>query len=163
MQYLLITPFFVILYYKKPKIGIYLILVFILFTSIVSISPKILFGIEPYLQIIVHGTTLLTKQIKDSFNWYHTTPNVYFVSYFIGIGFGFLVNKNIKFSRRHENLFWTLSIISVFTMYYWNNTFFRSDHYIPVWSALLWHSIGKIFFGLSTAWIFYAICTGRGG
>jgi len=163
MQFILVSPLFIILHYKKPKIGVYAIVTAIIFTLFLSVSPKLLFGIKPYLQIIGHGTKLLTKDVSDSVNWYHTAPNVHALSYFIGIAAGFLIKKKVTLSQNREKIIWALTVFGITSMYYWQMTFFKASETEPVVGSLLWHSFGKLMFSSSWAWIFFAICTGRAG
>jgi len=159
----LVSPFFIILYYKKPKIGVYAIIAAITFTLFLSISPTLLFGIKPYLQIIIHGSQLLGGDFMDSIIWYHTAPNVHAISYFIGIALGFIMRTTFIISPSQQKFFWILSISSIIGMYYWNNTFWKPSETEMGLSVLLWYSIGKLMFCISFGWIYYAICTGKAG
>jgi hypothetical protein len=126
-----------------------------------SIAPYILFGLKPYLQIWELESVIFS--FSKSFTWFHLTPNNYLTSFLVGISFGYLMGKEISFSRFQENLFWILSSVSIITIYFWHNVFWSLDKSGPLWSALLWHSIGKLFWSLSFGWIIYACCTERGG
>jgi len=161
LQLTIIAPIFIITYFKKPIVGLYAIIAVIIIGLFASISPQVLFGIKPYLQIWDLETVHVT--ISKSFRWYHNTPNVYVTSFFVGIAFGYLMRKEISFSRLQQILFWILSIVMILTVYFWHNNFWRLDKSAPLWSVLLWHSIGKLLFSSGFGWIFYMCCTGRGG
>ncbi len=126
-----------------------------------SISPKILFGITPYLQI--WDLDLSDFSNTNSFVYYHVTPNNYGISFFVGIAFGYLLYKKVLFSRLKEKFIWILSLIMIITVYLWHNSFWRSDKSAQLLSVLLWYSIGKLLFCSGFAWILYACCIGRGG
>lgn len=162
-QFLVISPLFIILYYKKPRLGFYAISAALCLTLVTTISPFLLFGIKPYVQRLSGGSAFLTSRLNDSMNWFHTTPNNHAFSYFMGIAFGFLMNKERLISRSKVRLFWSLSLAGIFVAYYWNNSFWYTGSREKQTSALLWHSVGKVIYCLSFGWIYYACCTGWGG
>ncbi len=159
MQLFLIAPIFIIIFYKKQIYGTYAIITAIILSLFASISPKILFGITPYLQIWDSDVFSNT----NSFVYYHFTPNNYGISFFVGIAFGYLLNKKVMFSRLKEKFIWILSLVMIITVYLWHNSFYRLDKSAPLLSVLLWHSIGKLLFCSGFAWILYACSIGRGG
>ncbi len=161
MQLFLIAPIFIIIFYKKQIYGTYAIITAIILSLFASISPKILFGITPYLQIWDLDSSILSN--GNSFVYYHFTPNNYGISFFVGIAFGYLLNKKVLFSRLKEKFIWILSLVMIITVYFWNNSFWRLDKSAPLLSVLLWHSIGKLLFCSGLGWILYACCIGRGG
>jgi hypothetical protein len=141
MQLYLIAPIFIIIFYKKQIYGTYAIITAIILSLFASISPKILFGITPYLQI--DSDFFLNA---NTFVYYHYTPNNYGISFFVGIAFGYLLYKKVLFSRLKEKLIWILSLVMIITVYLWHNSFWRLDNSTPLLSILLWHSIGKLLF-----------------
>jgi hypothetical protein len=161
LQLTIIAPIFIITYFKKPIVGLIATISAIIFGLFASIAPLVLFGIKPYLQIWELESILVT--ISNSFVWYHMTPNVYVISFFVGIAFGYLMKKKITFSRFQEKVNWILSTVMIITVYFWHNSFWSLHESAPLWSVLLWHSFGKLFFCLGFAWIYFACCTGRGG
>jgi hypothetical protein len=161
MQLFLIAPIFIIIFYKKQIYGTYAIITAIILSLFASISPKILFGITPYLQIWDLDSSILSN--GNSFVYYHFTPNNYGISFFVGIAFGYLLNKKVLFSRLKEKFIWILSLVMIITVYFWNNSFWRLDKSAPLLSVLLWLSIGKLLFCSGLGWILYACCIGRGG
>lgn len=164
MQYLAISPLFIVVYHKKPRTGIVLISVAILCSLLITISPSVLMGVKPWHQMLSQGIRVLSAEFNHSVNWFHTTPNVHLISYLIGICFGFLFNKkDIQFSDKLVPIFWISSVTAIVGTYYWNDTFWKAADEEPALSVLLWHSIGKVFFSTSYGWIFFASCTGRAG
>ena len=156
-----IAPVFVIIYFKKPIVGIYTILTAIILSLFVAIAPTLIWGIPPYLRIWELDSVIFSN--SRSLAYYHTFPTVYLISFLVGFPFGFMLMKRIQFSRLQETLFWTASLVAIPSVYFWHNTFWRLDHSAPLISALLWHTIGKLAFSLGFGWIFYACCTGRAG
>ena len=165
MQFLIISPIFIILYHKKPRIGLIVIFCSIFCSLFITISPFLLYGIKPWHQILTHGIRMLSSEFNHSVNWFHTTPNVHIISYLIGICFGFLKNnKSIEISDKGVRLFWMASVGGIVSMYYWNDTFWKGGSDTePELSVLLWHTIGKVMFCSCFGWIYFACCTGRGG
>ena len=150
-----------IIFYKKPIFGIYLIISAIILSLFIAIAPQLLLGIPPYLRIWDLDTRIFA--ISISWEYYHTHPTVYLISFLVGFPFGFMLFKNVWFTRLQENVFWVLSIISMVSVYLWHNTFWRLDESSPLINALLWHSIGKLAFSLGVGWIIFACCSGRAG
>jgi hypothetical protein len=101
--------------------------------------------------------------LSKSFIWYRYGPNSYATSFFVGIGFGYLMRKEVIFTQLQQKFFWIVSTIMIISVYFWHNTFWRLDRSAPLWSVLLWHSFGKLFWSLGFGWIIFACCTGRGG
>ncbi len=161
MQLLLIAPIFIIIFYKKQIYGTYAIIIAIILSLFASISPKILFGIRHYLQPFDLNSAVFRN--TNSFTYFYYTPNNYGISFFVGIAFGYLLNKKVMFSRLKEKFIWIFSLVMIITVYFWNNNFWRLDKSDPFLDVLLWHSIGKLLFCSGFAWILYACCIGRGG
>jgi hypothetical protein len=161
MQLFLIAPIFIIIFYKKQVYGTYAIITAIILSLFASISPKILFGITPYLQLWDLDSVAFTKTV--SYVYYHTTPNNYGISFFVGIAFGYMLTKRVLFTRSQELYSWILSLVMIITVYFWHNSFWRLDKSTPLSNVLLWLTIGKLFFCSGFAWVLYACCTGRGG
>jgi len=161
MQLLLIAPIFIIIFYKKQIYGTYAIITAIILSLFASISPKILFGITHYLQLGDLDSVVFSS--KNSFVYYHYTPNNYGISFFVGIAFGYLLNKKVIFSQLKEKFIWILSLVMIITVYLWQNNFWRLDKSAPFLDILFWHSFGKSIFCSGFAWILYACCIGRGG
>jgi len=163
MQLFLIAPIFIIIFYKKQIYGIYVIIIAIVLSLFASISPKILFGITPYLQLWDHNLDSADFPSANSVVYYHFTPNNYGISFFVGIAFGYMLRKKVVFTRSQEIYSWILSLVMIITVYFWHNSFWRLDKSEPLLNVFLWHSIGKLLFCLGFAWILYACCSGRGG
>jgi hypothetical protein len=125
-----------------------------------SITPNAIFGIKPYLLIWDHESI---KSYSQSKKWFHTTPNIYSTSFFIGIAFGILMRRKLFLSRMQEFFIWILSITLISIVYLWNNSFYRLDKSAPFSSVILWFSIGKLLFSIGFSWILFALCSGRGG
>src|SRR5882672_5847762 len=113
LQLTAIAPIFIITYYKKPMIGIYLLLSAIVFSLFAAILPYIAFGVRPYLQIWELETVIFSN--SKSLAYYHTTPNVYLVSFLVGIGFGFVLarTKKLQFTGIQSLIIWCLSFVSI--------------------------------------------------
>ena len=127
-----------------------------------AISPYLLFGIKPYLQIWEVGSTGILG--SASFVYYHTIPSVYLISFLSGFPFGYLLYKNtIKLSKTQVVVFWMLSLCVIFAEYFWNSSFYRPDRSAPLISTLFWLTAGKLAFSLGIGWLLFACCTGRGG
>ena len=165
LQFLIFSPLFIILYHKKPRMGVIVILMSILISLFITISPLLLFGIKPWHQILTHGIQMLSSEFNHSVNWFHTTPNVHLISYLIGICFGFLLNEkqSLNITEKCVKLLWLASVVAILFMYYWNDSFWKGGGDEPQLSVLLWHTIGKVFYSTSFGWIYLACCTGRGG
>jgi len=71
--------------------------------------------------------------------------------------------KKTSFTQLQQKLFWILSILSIMIMYFWQYSLFKPGDKENDWSALLWHSIGKLMLSSSFGWIYYEICSGRAG
>lgn len=106
---------------------------------------------------------MLNMDFNIYFTWYHTSPNVNAISYFVGIAFGFLMMKKTSFTQLQQKIFWILSVLSIIIMYLWQYSLFKTGDKENNLSALLWHSIGKLLFSSSFGWIYYEICSGRAG
>ncbi len=161
MQLLAIAPIFIITYHRKKILGIYAIITAIILGLLTAIAPQILFGIKPYLMI--WGLDSLAITNTKSFVWYHMTPNVYLVSFSVGIAFGYLLKEKVLFTRFQQILGWILSLVMISTVYIWHNTFWRFEKSTTILNALIWLSFGKLFFSAGFAWIFYSCCVGKGG
>ena len=106
------------------------------------ISPYLLFGIRPYLQIWDLDTALLVN--SSHFSPYHTYTTVYLVTFLTGFPFGYLMHKGtVKLSKMHVRVSWLSSICAILGVYFWNNTFWRSDHSSSLINVILWLTIGK--------------------
>jgi len=161
LQLIIIAIFFITLYYKRPTLGLYALFSAIIIGVFASISPQILFGIKPYLQIWELDNVVFN--LSKSFTWYHFTINNYVTSFFVGIGFGYLMRKEVSLTRLQQKLIWVVSTVMIISVYFSHNSFFRLDRSAPLWSALLYTSIGKLFWSLGFGWIIFACCTQRGG
>lgn len=162
LQLTAIAPIFVIIYFKNKLIGLFTLLIGLLLGIFLVISPYVIFGIRPYLQIWDLDSVIFAN--SSSLTAYHTFPTVYLISFLAGFPFGYLLHKNkVKLSKLEESLFWVLSVCAIFGVYFWNNTFWRKDHSSPLINALLWHTVGKLAFGVGIGWTLFACCTGRGG
>ncbi len=160
LQLFLIAPIFIYIYYKKKVLGVYAIMLAIIVSIFASITPNAIFGIKPYLLIWDHESI---KSYSQSKKWFHTTPNIYSTSFFIGIAFGILMRRKLFLSRMQEFFIWILSITLISIVYLWNNSFYRLDKSAPFSSVILWFSIGKLLFSIGFSWILFALCSGRGG
>ena len=158
----MISPLFILLFYKSRRHGLFALIVIIIITLFSTISPYLIFGIKPWLQRLSNGVFFILGDISD-LSWFHTTPNNHAFSYFIGICFGLLMHQNIELNSFKVRLFWILSIIGIFGVYYWNNTFWYHRDTEPQTSVLLWHTVGKAIYSSSFGWIYFSCCTGRGG
>ena len=162
MQFLIISPSFVILYWRRPTLGKYVMICALVITNIGAILPYFVIGVKPYLQILIHGAKLLSSDANNSINWYHTYPNVQAHSYFVGIAAGFVTKKGLSMSRTQVKLCWIGSVLGIVSVYIWQASFWRSGLSEPVVGALLWHTLGKFIFAISFSWILVGICTGKG-
>ncbi|XP_054166038.1 nose resistant to fluoxetine protein 6-like [Oppia nitens] len=162
MQFLIISPAFILLYWRRPNLGKQVLIGALIVTNIAAVLPYFILGVKPYLQILIHGAKLLSANANDSINWYHTYPNVQIHSYFIGIATGFIMKKGISMSVNQVRLCWIGSIIGIISVYVWQASFWGPGLTEPVISALLWHTLGKFIFAISFSWILFAICSGRG-
>jgi len=160
LQLFLIAPIFIYIYYKKKVLGLYAIMSAIIISMFASITPYAIFGIKPYLLIWDHESI---KSYFQSKKWFHTTPNIYATSFFIGISFGILMRRRFFLSRTQEFFILILSIALISIAYLWNDSFYRLDKSAPLSSVILWFSIGKLLFSTGFSWILFALCSGRGG
>ena len=162
LQLTAIAPIFVIIYFKNELMGIFTLIMGIIMALFLAISPLIFFGIKPYLQIWDLDSVIFAN--SSSLTAYHTFPTVYLISFLTGFPFGYLLHKNkVKVSKTQVKMFWIMSLGAIFGVYFWNNSFWRIDHSAPLINALLWHTAGKLAFGLGVGWFLFACCTGRGG
>ena len=161
LQLTAIAPIFVIIFFKKPIVGIYTIITAIILSLLIAISPQILLGIPPYLRIWDLESIIFSN--SRSMAYYHTMPIAYLVTFLVGFPFGFMLFKNVQFTKLQERVFWVLSVISILSVYLWHNSFWRLDQSAPLISILLWHTVGKLVFGMGVGWIIFACCSGRGG
>lgn len=154
----IIVPILIMIYYKNPKYGFYTMIGAIIIGMFLSVSPTIVFGIIPQVQYLQIETF---EELLQSFLWYHLSTNVYIVSFLVGVLGGYFLRKDIKFNVQHEVLLWIFSVITIIVVFTWNNAFWKLDKSSPLYSVLLWHTFGKLFFALAFTWIFFALCTGR--
>lgn len=162
MQFLIISPAFIILYWRKPVVGKYVMIGALVVTNIMAVAPYFFLGIKPYLQVLIHGAKLLSANVNDSINWYHTYPNVQIHSYFVGIAAGFIMKKGVYMSPTQVKLSWIGSVIGIVSVYVWQASFWAPGEKEPVMAALLWHTVGKFIFSASFSWILLGLCSGRG-
>lgn len=162
MQYLVISPSFVILYWRRPTLGKYVMIVALVITNLAAILPYFVMGVKPYLQILIHGAKLLSSNANDSINWYHTYPNVQAHSYFVGIAAGFIMKNGVVLRPTQVKLCWIGSFLGIVSVYVWQASFWRSALTEPVIGALLWHTLGKFIFAVSFSWILIGLCSGKG-
>ena len=154
----IIIPIFVIIYYKNPKIGLYLACGGIAVGMFLSVAPTLIFGILPqvqYLQIESY------EQLFKSFTWYHLSTTQYIVSFLVGVTGGFFLRKNLNLPIEYEVIGWVSSIFAIITVYMWSNTFWKPQKSAALFSVLLWFTFGKLAFALALTWIFFCLCTGR--
>ncbi len=161
MQLLVIAPIFIITYHRKKIVGIYAIITALIVGLFSAIAPYLIFGIKPYLLLWDLDSIAITN--TKSFVWYHMTPNAYLISFFVGIAFGYLCHKKVLFTKYQQTYCWILSVVMISTVYLWHNTFWRFDKSTTVLNALLWLSIGKLFFSSGFGWIYYSCGVGKGG
>ena len=138
-----ISYVFVIIYYKNKLTGIIVMIVGLITSLLLAISPYLLFGIKPYLQIWDVDTVLL--QNSRHYTLYHFFTTVYFVSFLAGFPFGYLMHKGtVKLSKIQVKMSWISSICTILGVYFWHNTFWRLDHSSSLINVLFWFSIGKV-------------------
>jgi peptidoglycan/LPS O-acetylase OafA/YrhL len=160
LQLQIIAPIFILLYYKKPNLGIYATILAIILGLIAAVAPQLLYNIKPYAK---HWEMETFEEIFDGWKWYHFTTNGYITSFFVGIIVGFLMRKQIFISRQVEILSLIISIAMIVSIYLWNNTFWSRDRSASDLSLLLWYSFGKLISSTGYACIFYILSTGKGG
>lgn len=163
LQLTAIAPIFVLIYFKNSLVGIFTLIFGVIMALFVAILPWILLQKRPYLQIWDLDSIVFAN--SSSLTLYHTLPTVYLISFLIGFPFGFMLykNNNIKISAIIQNVCSIMSITSIFGVYLWHNSFWRTDRSASLVNALLWHSVGKLVFGAGVGWLLFACCTGRGG
>jgi len=125
-----------------------------------SVAPQILYGIKPY---IMHQQIDTFTELLESFKWYHLTTNLYIISFFVGILFGFLMKKKVAISKSLEILLWIISISMMVSVSLWHNSLWRLNESAPYWSVILWFSIGKLLYSIGCSCIYYLLCNGKGG
>ena len=160
MQLNLTAPLFIILYYKKPKLGIFVTCLTIILGLFLSIAPQVLYGIKPYVK---HLEVETFSELFESWKWYHLTPNGYITSYFVGILIGFILRKELSINRKLVIRLWIITIVAILSVYLWNNKLWRLDEAASDMNVLLWISTGKLILVFGFAWIYYALCTERAG
>jgi peptidoglycan/LPS O-acetylase OafA/YrhL len=160
LQLQIIAPIFILLYYKKPNLGICATILAIILGLIAAVAPQLLYNIKPYAK---HWEMETFEEIFDGWKWYHLTTNGYITSFFVGIIVGFLMRKQIFISRQVEILSLIISIAMIVSIYLWNNTFWSRDRSASDLSLLLWYSFGKLISSTGYACIFYILSTGKGG
>ena len=88
---------------------------------------------------------------------------MYGIAFFIGIGFGYLLDSNIQISRSKSAMLWIYSIIVCPLIYALNNSLYNSDHSVSLTIIYLWYTLGKTLFCTGLGWIYFACCTQRAG
>jgi hypothetical protein len=152
-----------VLYNKKPKMGLIITSCIVIFSLLLRVLP-LLFGIKPYRLIIFTHTF---EQILESSVWYYTSTTVYISSYFVGIVIGYII-LDYKFSINKilEIFLWILSIVLITASLLWENSFWKLNT-MPTNNSMiswyLWFTFGRFGHTLGFGWVFYELCTGRGG
>ena len=158
-QLTIISLIIIVLYYKSRFYGLLALTTALCLSQFASIAPNLLFGILPPPRVPLYDMISYEK----SMTWWHFGTNIYGISFFIGIGFGFLLESNIQITRSKSSILWIYSIIACPLIYSLHTSLYNSDNSVSLIYMYLWYSLGKTLFCVGVGWIYFACCSQRGG
>ncbi|XP_054161210.1 nose resistant to fluoxetine protein 6-like [Oppia nitens] len=155
----ILVPMIVIVYHRNSRRGLYLACGVLAVGMVVSVLPALVYNILPQMQYIQMDST---EQIYRSFSWYHLSTTQYLVGFVTGVTGGYLIRRDWSGLRiEYEVVGWLSSLSAICIVYMWSNTFWKVQRSAPLYSVLLWFTVGKFSFALAVTWILFCLCTGR--
>ena len=158
----------VMLMYRSPRNGLRIIILFIISSLVLNISPKIFhLNTRTYYE--------LTKQpslwhLRRNFYLYHQNIIQYVGSFSVGLLLGYAIvasdiNKisSPNQSNRRIQMYNLISVVTIVAIFAWVNQFFKQNTSPSEISVLFFFSIGRLAFSLAFAWIIYYFITKQSG
>ena len=158
-----LAPIVFIVYYYFPTIGIIWNFVLILVGVIISLAPKVIWGV-PYIFEYPPNDSIWTT--VRSVILYYWRIDSHIVSYVLGMFCGYLVRQkpDLYLGGRIGELFlWiTCTALTIISMF-WINNFWDPYYPLTETEVLLFLALAKIMYLCGWFWMIYACATGRGG
>ncbi|XP_077984529.1 nose resistant to fluoxetine protein 6-like [Glandiceps talaboti] len=161
MQLFILSPIFILTFYKSWIGGVCL-------STVVSLCS---FAVSAYLAT-VQGMTIggdpdpYREPLHEPGDWLYSKPYYRISQYLVGICLGYVLfkldGKKVKINKYLNVLLWfCAAIIAVAVVY---GTYGSGwGRRIPQWAAVTYTTLHRFSFSLAIAWVIYACSTGNGG
>ncbi|XP_070533927.1 nose resistant to fluoxetine protein 6-like [Ptychodera flava] len=161
MQLFILSPFFIILLYKSPKVGTFMVGTF----TVISIA--IVAGLATYFGYpLTADPTFYNDNLPLGYDHIYPTPWGHLQSYLVGIYLGYVLcrldGRKIKINKWFNLIMWCVAIGSGLAVVYGQYPALQGNH-PDQWVAALYQSVTKFAFVTAVAWVIFACATGNGG
>ncbi|XP_070574874.1 nose resistant to fluoxetine protein 6-like [Ptychodera flava] len=161
MQLFIVSPIFIILFYKSWVGGIVLSVI----TTLISLAST------AYIEYI-RGTPMrgggepYRESELEPGSWLYTKPYYRIPQYLVGIALGYmffkLKGKQIKINKIVNCLLWCCAVAIALAVVY--GPYSSDDSYrVPQWAAVMYLTLFRFAMSLCIAWVIFACATGNGG
>lgn len=156
----IITVVFLILLYRKPKLGLTLIAAFVVACTVMVAALTYHWELPPLI-LISSGND---KQIEKTVDDVHMNTFTHAGPYYVGIVTGYLIYKykHIKMSKTFVTCGWFLSVIVSLTSLYGAHRWNIGYPHGPLLTAI-YAGLHRTTYSVGVAWVAFACVTGYGG
>ena len=162
MQLFIVTPLILIPLYRRPRIGLFIILGTLLSSMLLTASLTILNHLPavPYMSDVVSQDVM-----NEYYGMIYIKPYTRIGPYLVGMALGFVLYSRegkITLSKNQSIIGWTAAVIAnvavLFAMLPVNG-----GYRLPDVLAGLYSATSRVIWALSLAWVTYATSAGKGG
>ncbi|XP_071482113.1 O-acyltransferase like protein-like [Diadema antillarum] len=163
MQFYLLSPIFIVMLYKRSRLGICSLIVGIILSVISLIIVVAYFGLTIN---TVYGPYNNRTAADPGADYYYTKPYSRIHTYLVGMLLGYFMfqtkDKEIKLPLFAVITGWMVALFTLFAVVYgtWANGY---ERYVPQIESVLYLSFHRLAWSIAVAWIIFACIRGYGG
>ncbi|XP_070533929.1 nose resistant to fluoxetine protein 6-like [Ptychodera flava] len=161
MQLFILSPFFIILLYKSPKVGTFTVGI----STVISISIVAVLATY-YGYAVPNDPTFYNDNLPPGGDYIYPTPWGHLQSYLVGIYLGYVLcrldGRKVKINQWFNLIMWCVAIGSGLAVVYGQYPALQGNH-PDQWVAALYKSVTSFAFVTAVAWVIFACATGNGG